>query len=87
MKQAMAVGGDVLIVAGAGAEQVAEFVVAPTEALGRGEALGRVGVKVGTRPVGQCRMSANNGLIQGASAVRAAVKSGASGAPLRGCGT
>jgi hypothetical protein len=32
-------------------------------------------------------MSANNGLIQGASAVRAAVKSGASGAPLRGCGT
>src|SRR3954471_6321320 len=39
MKQAMAVGGDVLIVAGAGAEEVAEFVVAPTEALGRGEAL------------------------------------------------
>src|SRR5829696_9747801 len=39
MKQAMAVGGDVLIVAGAGAEEVAEFVVAPTEALGGGEAL------------------------------------------------
>ena len=39
MKQAMAVGRDVLIVAGAGAEEVAEFVVAPTEALGRGEAL------------------------------------------------
>ena len=39
MKQATAVGGDMLIVAGAGAKEVAELVVAPTEALGGGEAL------------------------------------------------
>ena len=38
VKQATAVGGDMLIVAGAGAKEVAEFVVAPTEALGGGEA-------------------------------------------------
>ena len=39
MEQAAAVGGDMLVVTGAGAEEVAELVVAPAEALGRGEAL------------------------------------------------
>ncbi len=39
MEQAAAVGWDTLVVAGAGAEEVAELVVAPTEALGGGEAL------------------------------------------------
>ena len=39
MEQATAVGGDVLAVAGAEAEEIAEFVVAATEALRRGEAL------------------------------------------------
>ncbi len=38
VEQAAAVGGDMLVVAGAGAEEVAELVVAPTEALGGGEA-------------------------------------------------
>ena len=38
MKQATAFGWDMLVMVGAGAEEVAEFVVAPTEALGRGEA-------------------------------------------------
>ena len=38
VEQATAVGGDMLVVAGAGAEEVAELVVAPTEALGGGEA-------------------------------------------------
>src|SRR5215213_9695284 len=39
MEQATAVGGDVLVVAGAEAEEIAEFVVAATDALRRGEAL------------------------------------------------
>ncbi len=39
MKQATAAGGNRLIVAGSGAEEVAEFVVAAAEALRRGEAL------------------------------------------------
>src|SRR5215213_3737028 len=39
VKQATAAGGDMLVVAGAEAEEVAELVVASTEALGRGEAL------------------------------------------------
>src|SRR4051794_26346952 len=39
VKQATAAGGDVLVVASARAEEVAELVVASTEALGRGEAL------------------------------------------------
>ena len=39
VEQAAAVGGDVLVVASAGAEEVAEFVVAATEPLRRGEAL------------------------------------------------
>ncbi len=39
MEQAAAAGGDMLVVAGSGAEEVAELVVASTEALGRGEAL------------------------------------------------
>jgi hypothetical protein len=39
VKQATAAGRDVLIVVGSGAEEVAEFVVASTEALRRGEAL------------------------------------------------
>src|SRR5215212_6409334 len=39
VEQATAVGGDVLVVASVRAEEVAEFVVAAAEALGRGEAL------------------------------------------------
>src|SRR5215218_10229718 len=39
VKPATAGGGDVLAVAGAEAEEVAEFVVAAAEAVGRGEAL------------------------------------------------
>src|SRR3712207_7040413 len=39
VKQATAVGGDRLVVAGAGAEEVAELVIAATEALRRSEAL------------------------------------------------
>ena len=39
VKQATAVGGDMLVMTGARAEEVAEFVVAPTEALGGSEAL------------------------------------------------
>ena len=39
MKQATVVGWDMLVMAGARAKEVAEFVVAPTEALGGGEAL------------------------------------------------
>src|ERR671928_2244443 len=42
VKQATAVGRDRLVVAGAQAEKVAELVVAATEPLRRGEALGRV---------------------------------------------
>ena len=38
MKPATVVGGDMLVVAGAGAKEVAELVVTPTEALGGGEA-------------------------------------------------
>ncbi len=38
MKQATAVGWDMLVMAGARAKEVAELVVAVTEALGRGEA-------------------------------------------------
>ena len=40
MEQATAAGGDVLVVAGAKARDVAEHVVASTEPLRRGEALG-----------------------------------------------
>ena len=39
MEKAAAVGGDRLVVTGAGAEEVAKLVIAATEALGRGEAL------------------------------------------------
>ena len=39
MEQATAVGGGVLVVAGAGAEEGAEFIEAAAESLGRGEAL------------------------------------------------
>ncbi len=39
MQQAAAVGGDMLVVACAEAEEVAELVVTAAEALGRGEAL------------------------------------------------
>ena len=39
VEQATAVGGDVLVVASVRAEEVAEFVVAATEPLRRGEAL------------------------------------------------
>jgi hypothetical protein len=39
MKQATAAGGDMLIVVLAETEEIAEFVVASTEALGRAEAL------------------------------------------------
>jgi hypothetical protein len=39
VEQAAAVGGDMLVVAGAGAEKVAELVIAPAVALGGGEAL------------------------------------------------
>ena len=39
VKQATAAGGDILVVAGAGAEKVAELIVASTEALRRCEAL------------------------------------------------
>src|SRR5918993_2099303 len=39
VKQATAAGGDGLVVAGAGAEDVAELVIASTEPLRRGEAL------------------------------------------------
>src|SRR5919202_6191253 len=39
VRQATAVGGDVLVVAGAETEEIAEFVVASAEPLRRGEAL------------------------------------------------
>ena len=39
MKPATAVGRDMLAVTGAGAEEVAQLVMASAEALGRGEAL------------------------------------------------
>ena len=39
MEQAAAVGRDMLVVAGAGTEKVAELIIAATEAFGRGEAL------------------------------------------------
>jgi hypothetical protein len=39
VKQATAFCGDMLVMAGARAKEAAEFVVAPTEALGGGEAL------------------------------------------------
>src|SRR5215218_6971876 len=41
VKQATAAGGDMLVVAGAEAEEVAELVIASAEALRRGEALER----------------------------------------------